>query len=237
MGMFDRKPKLISEATLTPQEAMLGVILCICASDGEISKREPERMAEVLSTHRMFNGMNETQIKAGLNRMLAFMESDPVDQIVKKCAAALGEKQRIVAFALAVDLSMIDQNIHQGESAMLGLMATELNVSEEGMKNIITVLAMKSGLIDRQSLLLRSSNRGRDTHQARCARCGSDAAGRGARARNMARAARCDRQRIQGVSWFFPFAQRAAGRESDQDDCGTVSARCGGHISDRQTEG
>jgi uncharacterized tellurite resistance protein B-like protein len=148
MGMFDRKPKLISEATLTPQEAMLGVILCICASDGEISKREPERMAEVLSTHRMFNGMNETQIKAGLNRMLAFMESDPVDQIVKKCAAALGEKQRIVAFALAVDLSMIDQNIHQGGSAMLGLMATELSVSEEGMKNIITVLAMKSGLID-----------------------------------------------------------------------------------------
>jgi tellurite resistance protein len=148
MGVFDRKPKSISEVTLTPQEAMLGVILCISASDGDISKRELERMAEILSTHRMFNGQTESQIKAGLNKILAFMETDPVDQIVQKCAVALPQNQRIVAFALAVDIAMIDQNLHKGESAMLGLMASELGVEEGVMKTVVTILAMKNGLID-----------------------------------------------------------------------------------------
>lgn len=148
MGVFDRKPKSISEVTLTPQEAMLGVILCISASDGDISKRELERMAEILSTHRMFNGQSESQIKSGLTKILGFMETDPVDQIVHKCAVALPEKQRIVAFALAVDIAMIDQSVHKGEGAMLGLMATELSIEENAMKNILAILAMKNGLID-----------------------------------------------------------------------------------------
>ena len=132
MGLFDKL--LGKEAKLTPKSAFILSALTLIAADGQIDEEE------VLSLRRLVKG----DMDAIKTAQKVWQGTPNLKELLPLITAALDAKQREVVIANLIDLAMADGTLANAEKELLGLYLQAFQISDETVKPMIDVVALKN---------------------------------------------------------------------------------------------
>lgn len=132
MGIFD-KLMGTKDVELTPKSALALAAMTIIGVDGAI---EDDEIA-VLS--RLIRGDQDS-----FGRAFKLYKDLPFENCVSLISGTLGPKQKIALIAILLDIAMTDGILAGAEKALLELYIKNFQISEDIIKNIIEVIALKN---------------------------------------------------------------------------------------------
>ena len=118
---------------LTPQEAIIYLMVTASASDGSINASELRTIGRVVRSFPVFTQENEETLVQISERAGELMASDGgLQKVMDASAAALPEHLGETAYAAVVDVVTADESLNLEEIRMLELIRDALGVSDEG---------------------------------------------------------------------------------------------------------
>ncbi|WP_306251631.1 tellurite resistance TerB family protein [Parvularcula sp. IMCC14364] len=124
-------------ARLTPQEAIIYLMVMISASDGMIRESELRTIGRVVRSFPLFSGQDEAQLVETSEACGKLMSSDGgLHKVLAAAEAALPAHLAETAYAAAVDVVTADEELDPTEIRVLELIRNALKVSDEGAQAI-----------------------------------------------------------------------------------------------------
>lgn len=132
MGIFD---KLLGskDVKLTPNAALALAAMTIVAADGSIDQEESAGLVRILRGDR-----------ESVDLAIKLIKAQPLDECIKRVAAALDEKQRKCVAINIIDLAMADGVLAGNEQTLLTKYMAEFQLSEDFLKSVVDVISVKN---------------------------------------------------------------------------------------------
>ncbi|MGD9799463.1 MAG: tellurite resistance TerB family protein [Parvularculaceae bacterium] len=125
--MADAAPKL------TPQEAVIYLMVMASASDGRMSERELRSIGRVVRSFPLFSAEDEASLVETSEACGELMSSEGgLHKVLAAAAAALPSHLGETAYAAVVDVITADENLEMTEIRVLELIRTALHVDDDG---------------------------------------------------------------------------------------------------------
>lgn len=120
-------------ARLTPQEAVIYLMVMASASDGRISDRELRTIGRVVRSFPLFSEADEEKLVETAEACGALMASDDgLHKLLAAAAAAVPRHLNETAYAAVVDVITADEGLEMTEIRVLELVRNALDVSDDG---------------------------------------------------------------------------------------------------------
>lgn len=124
-------------ADLTPQEAVIYLMVMTSASDGRISERELRTIGRVVRSFPLFSEADEQTLVDTAEACGSLMSSDGgLHKVLEAAAAALPAHLAETAYAAVIDVVTADENLDMTEIRVLELIRNILRVSDDGAQAI-----------------------------------------------------------------------------------------------------
>lgn len=125
--MADAAPRL------TPQEAVIYLMVMASASDGRMSERELRSIGRVVRSFPLFAPADEENLVDMAEACGALMSSEGgLQKVLTSAASSLPSHLGETAYAAVVEVITADENLDMTEIRVLELIRNALNVSDEG---------------------------------------------------------------------------------------------------------
>ncbi|WOI53860.1 tellurite resistance TerB family protein [Parvularcula sp. LCG005] len=122
-----------SLVNLTPQEAVIYLMVLTSASDGTMNERELRTIGRVVRSFPLFTANDEDNLVATSEKAGSIMSADGgLHRVIDSAAAALPAHLNETAYAAVVDVVTADETIDMAEIRVLELIRNALKVSDEG---------------------------------------------------------------------------------------------------------
>jgi hypothetical protein len=120
MTLFDRvlQPQT-TDAALSPQEAVVGVLLAAANADAQASRAELARLDQRLGSMKLFRHATAEQLTAVAQTMMSVITTQGVSAILTQAATLLPAALRATVFTLATDLVLADGDADEEEKAFI----------------------------------------------------------------------------------------------------------------------
>jgi tellurite resistance protein len=116
---------------ITPQEALIYVMITMSAADRQISDRELDRIAQVVKQMPVFMGFDENNLAKTAERCGDLLsQDDGLEELLNQIATALPKKLHETAYALAVEVAAADLRVPDEEIRLLELLRDELHLDK-----------------------------------------------------------------------------------------------------------
>ncbi len=126
-----------SVANLTPQEAVIYLMVMTSASDGQITDKELRTIGRVVRSFPLFTEADENALVSTSEKCGRLMSSEGGLHKVLEAAAAVLPKHLVeTAYAAVVDVVTADENLDITEIRVLELIRDALKVGDEGAQAI-----------------------------------------------------------------------------------------------------
>ena len=124
-------------ANLTPQEAVIYLMVMTSASDGSITDGELRTIGRVVRSFPMFSEADEQGLVETAEACGRLMASDSgLHKVLEAAAKALPSHLGETAYAAAIDVVTADENLDATEIRVLELIRDTLNVPDDGAQAI-----------------------------------------------------------------------------------------------------
>jgi len=124
-------------ASLTPQEAIIYLMVTTSAADGRISETELRTIGRVVRSFPLFSDADEDRLVETAERCGELMSSEGgLHRVLEAAKAALPNHLGETAYAAVVDVVTADEELDPTELRMLDLVRETLNVSDSGAQAI-----------------------------------------------------------------------------------------------------
>lgn len=125
--MADAAPKL------TPQEAVIYLMVMASASDGRMSEKELRSIGRVVRSFPLFSGADESGLVETAESCGALMSSEGgLHKVLAAAASSLPAHLGETAYAAVVDVITADENLDMTEIRVLELIRDALKVGDDG---------------------------------------------------------------------------------------------------------
>jgi tellurite resistance protein len=122
-----------SVAVLTPQEAVIYLMVTTSASDGNITEQELRTIGRVVRSFPLFSDADEQALVRTAEAAGELMSSEAgLHKVIEAAAKALPAHLAETAYAAVVDVVTADEQLKMEEIRMLELVRDALKVSDEG---------------------------------------------------------------------------------------------------------
>ena len=122
-----------SVVSLTPQDAVITLMVMSSASDGAITEKELRAIGRVVRSYPLFSGADEESLVETAEKAGALMASDGgLHKVITAAQAALPAHLVETAYAAVVDVITADETLHMEEIRVLELVRDALGVTDEG---------------------------------------------------------------------------------------------------------
>ncbi len=122
-----------SVASLTPQEAVIYLMVMTSASDGAIKDEELRTIGRVVRSFPMFTEADEQNLVETAGACGEMMASDGgLHKVLNATATALPQHLVETAYAAVVDVVTADENLDMTEIRVLELIRNALGVPDDG---------------------------------------------------------------------------------------------------------
>lgn len=119
--------------SLTPQEAVIYLMVMASASDGRMSEKELRSIGRVVRSFPLFSRDDEANLVRSSEACGALMSSEGgLHKVLAAAAAALPDHLGETAYAAVVDVITADENLDMTEIRVLELIRTTLNIDDDG---------------------------------------------------------------------------------------------------------
>lgn len=120
-------------ATLTPQDAIIYLMVLAAASDGEMRDEELRTIGRVVRSFPLFTPADEENLVATSRAAGEVMAPDGgLAKVFEVTQAALPEHLRETAYAAMVDVITADEALNMTELRVLDMARDALEISDEG---------------------------------------------------------------------------------------------------------
>jgi tellurite resistance protein len=120
-------------ASLTPQEAVIYLMVLTSASDGSIKDEELRTIGRVVRSFPLFTEADEHALVETAEACGALMSSESgLHKVLESAAAALPAHLGETAYAAAVDVVTADESLDVTEIRVLELIRDALGIPDEG---------------------------------------------------------------------------------------------------------
>jgi tellurite resistance protein len=124
-------------AFLTPQEAVIYLMVMASASDGRITERELRTIGRVVRAFPLFSEADEQNLVEIAERCGGLMSSqDGLHKVLDAARRALPDQLAETAYAAVVDVVTADESLAATEIRVLELVREALRVSDSGAEAI-----------------------------------------------------------------------------------------------------
>ena len=124
-------------ANLTPQEAVIYLMVMTSASDGQITDEELRTIGRVVRSFPLFSESDENNLVATSEDCGRLMSSDGgLHKVLEAAAAVLPKFLVETAYAAVVDVVTADENLDMTEIRVLELIRNALHVPDDGAQAI-----------------------------------------------------------------------------------------------------
>ena len=118
---------------LTPQEAVIYLMVMASASDGRMSERELRSIGRVVRSFPLFSEADEENLVDMAEACGALMSSEGgLQKVLTSAASSLPDHLGETAYAAVVEVITADENLDMTEIRVLELIRNTLKVSDEG---------------------------------------------------------------------------------------------------------
>ena len=120
-------------ASLSPQDAVITLMVMTSASDGTITQEELRTIGRVVRSYPLFSAEDEEALVRTSERAGELMSADGgLHRVIEAAKAALPEHLAETAYAAVVDVVTADENLNMEEIRILELVRDALGVSDDG---------------------------------------------------------------------------------------------------------
>ena len=133
----------LDDLSLSPREAVVGVLVASVSADGLLRLEEADRFSEMVRATRWIESGTEP-IGRTTTRTLDLIARHGLTAVLSACAAAIPRELRPTTFALATDLALADGRLGSRESALLDELQRVLGITNELAGKITEVLLIKN---------------------------------------------------------------------------------------------
>jgi uncharacterized membrane protein YebE (DUF533 family) len=124
-------------AQLTPQEAIIYLMVMASASDGRITDRELRAIGRVVRSYAIFSDGDEQGLVDTAEACGKLMSSDGgLHKVLAAASAALPKHLNETGYAAVVDVITADEDMEMTEIRVLELVRDALHVGDEGAQAI-----------------------------------------------------------------------------------------------------
>ena len=115
--------------TLSPQEALIHVMVIAATSDARVSDRELEAIGTLVARLPVFDGFDRTHLgQVAAEALDLLKDSSDIDKVLDMVLGAVPERLRDTAYALAVEVTAVDLRLSQEELRLLEMIRDKLNL-------------------------------------------------------------------------------------------------------------
>ena len=120
-------------ATLTPQDAIIYLMVLAAASDGDMRDEELRTIGRVVRSFPLFSDADEQNLVSTARAAGEFMAPEGgLAKVLEEASAALPKHLRETAYAAMVDVVTADEALDLTELRVLDMARDALEVSDEG---------------------------------------------------------------------------------------------------------
>ncbi len=119
----------MSESTITPQTALVYLMVLVSASDSEMTDGELKRIGEIVSTMPVFTGYDPEKLVNDAETCAEILDADGgLDAVMGLVKEALPGEICDTAYAVACDVAVADVHLSQEELRVLEMIRHTLSV-------------------------------------------------------------------------------------------------------------
>ncbi len=144
MGLFDKVFGGSQPEKLNAQEAFTGILFATVAADGVISQEEMLSVVTILNRMKLYQGMNEKQMRAVLDKVMNILKKQGAAPIIAAAKETLDAPMKETAFAVAADLMLADGTVADEEKKLLEELQKALEIPDAQALKITEVLVIKN---------------------------------------------------------------------------------------------
>lgn len=135
-------------STISPETALVYIMVTCAASDGEMTESELTRMTGLVGYMPAFRDYNIERLRADTDTCVQLLQSDEgLDAVVGLVAEAIPDSHYDLIYALACEVAASDGTLTQSELRLLELIRHQLEVDR------LTAAAIERGIAARQKTL------------------------------------------------------------------------------------
>lgn len=145
MGVFEKvlQPQT-AEATLSPQEAVVGVLLAAGEANSQVTPAELGRIDQAIGSMRLFRNQSPEQLNGLAQKMMGVLASGGLHPLIEQAAARLTPELRATVFALATDLVLADGIADDPERAFIDDLQATLKIDDALAIKVVEVMLLKN---------------------------------------------------------------------------------------------
>lgn len=113
---------------LTAQDALIHVMVTTASSDAAISQQELDRIQLLLERTPIFAGYDRAQLEAVANACIEVINRSGVEPALDAAIAAVPARLQDTAYALAVEVAVVDLHLPQEELRLLEMIRDRLSI-------------------------------------------------------------------------------------------------------------
>lgn len=145
MGLFDRiAATTTSASSLSPAEAVAGIMVVAISSDGYLSDEEIATLGSTLSRMQLFRSYSDDVMRKLFDKLFGVQKRQGTDALLQLAKASIPYELGATVFAICTDLIMADGTIEPKEEAFLERLYALLEVPQETALQIIQVMLIKN---------------------------------------------------------------------------------------------
>lgn len=113
---------------LSVQDALIHVMVVTASSDEGISEHELAMIGHLIDRSPVFEGFDESRLEAVANDAVDVTNSKGLEGVLDQAIAAIPERLHDTAYALAVEVAIVDVQLPQEELRLLEMVRDRLEV-------------------------------------------------------------------------------------------------------------
>lgn len=115
--------------TLSPQEALIHLMVVAATSDATVSDRELDAIGALVVRLPVFEGFNRDDLgEVAAEALDLVKDSSDIDKVLDMILGAIPERLRDTAYALAVEVTSVDLRLSQEELRLLEMIRDKLEL-------------------------------------------------------------------------------------------------------------
>ncbi|MEO8882749.1 MAG: tellurite resistance TerB family protein [Devosia sp.] len=114
---------------LSPQDALIYLMVVAASSDSAMSDRELARTAELIAQLPVFDGYDRTRLPQVANECVDLINgAHDIEDVLAMALAAIPKRLQDTAYTLAVEIAAVDLRLEQEELRLLEMIRDRLDL-------------------------------------------------------------------------------------------------------------
>jgi tellurite resistance protein len=114
--------------TLSAQDALIHVMVITASSDAAITQQELERIQALVTRTPIFADFDRTRLEAVANQCVDTVNRSGIEPALDEAIAAVPRRLHDTAYALAVEIAVVDLRLPQEELRLLEMIRDRLEI-------------------------------------------------------------------------------------------------------------